>query len=129
MRKCLSTSIFYIQVVESVVFKKAISGQASIKCRDLVCNVELPPFKNCKDLTMKLEVRYLFSTLSSGANFFIYQLPDGLEIRKILAHGIRMQNNSQTREEIFWIFTDFHGVIQVQSPTCTPAQKFHQWRR
>ena len=39
-----------------------------MKCRDLVCGVEPPPLKNCLDLTMKLEVKYLFSTSSSGAN-------------------------------------------------------------
>ena len=37
-------------------------GQTSIKCRDLACDVETPPLKNCKDLTMKLEVNYLFPT-------------------------------------------------------------------
>ena len=35
-------------------------------------------------------------------------------------HGIRMQKNPQTREYIFWIFTDFHGVMWVESLTCTP---------
>ena len=34
-------------------------GQTSIKCRDLAVP---PPLKNCKDLTMKLEVNYLFPT-------------------------------------------------------------------
>ena len=41
-------------------------------------------------------------------------------IRKILAHDIRMQKNPQTEENTFWIFTYFHGVMRVQSPTCTP---------
>ena len=27
---------------------------------------------------------------------------------KILAHDIRMQKNPQTKEDTFWIFTDFH---------------------
>ena len=49
--------------------------------------------------------------------------------RKILAHDIRMKKNPQTKEDTFWIFTDVHGVMRVQSPTCTPARKFHQWRR
>ena len=77
---------------------------------------------------MKLKVKYLFPTSSSAANFYIYGLPEGLGVRKILAGGARMQKNLQTREDIFWIFTDFHGVMWVQSPTCTPAQKFHQCR-
>ena len=50
-------------------------------------------------------------------------------MRKILAHSVRMKNNPQTNEDTFWIFTDFHGVMGVQSPTCTFARKFHQWRR
>ena len=82
------------------------SGQTSIKCRDLACDVEPPLLKNYKDLTIKLEVKYLFPISCSGANFYIFQLPGGLEMRKILAHGIRMQRNPQARE----IFTDFHGV-------------------
>ena len=49
-------------------------------------------------------------------------------MRKILAHDLRMQKNPQTKEDIFWIFTDFLGVMRVQSPTCTPARKFHQWQ-
>ena len=79
---------------------------------------------------MKLEVKYLFRTSSSGANSYIYQLPEGLGKRKMLAHVIGMQKNPQTREDILWIFTDFHGVTRVHSPTCTlPPREFHQWRR
>ena len=87
---------------------------------------ELSALKDCKDFTMKLKVKYLFPTSSSGADFYIYQLPEGLGMSKVLAHGIRMQKNPQTREDIFWIFTDFHGVMWFQSPTCTLAWKFHQ---
>ena len=57
---------------------------------ELACDFEPPPLKNCKDLTVKLEVKYLFPTSFSVANFNIYQLPEGLGMRKILAHGIRM---------------------------------------
>ena len=46
---------------------------------------------------MKLEVKYPFPTSSSDANACIYQLPEGLEMRKILAHGMRMQKNPQIR--------------------------------
>ena len=48
-----------------------------------------------------------------------------MEIRKILAYGIRMQKNPQARADIFFIFTDFNEVMQVLSPTYTPARKFH----
>ena len=39
--------------------------------------------KNCKGLTLKLKVKYLFPTLSSGPNY-IYQLLEYLEMRKML---------------------------------------------
>ena len=52
-----------------------------------------------------------------------------MEMRKILAHDVSMQQNPQTKEDTSWIFMDFHGVMPVQSPTCTADRKFHQWRR
>ena len=65
---------------------------------------------------MKLKVKYLFPTSSTVQlqlpNFptsffiFIYQLPEGLGLRKTLSHGIRTQNNLQTREDNFWIFME-----------------------
>ena len=39
---------------------------------------------------MKLGVKYLYLTSSSGKNFCIYQLREGLGMRNMLAHGIRM---------------------------------------
>ena len=38
-----------------------------------------------------------------------------------------MQKNPQTRVDILWIFADFHRVLQVQIPSCTPAREFQQW--
>ena len=113
-------------VIDAFLVKGADSGPTSIKCRDLPCDVEPPLLKNCTDLTMKLEVKFLFLTSSSGANFYIYQLPEGPQTRKILAHGIRMKKSLQTRGDIFWIFTDFLGVVRVHSPTRTPARQFNQ---
>ena len=113
------TSIDNFGISDAVLLGGANSGQISIKCRDLTCDVEQPPLKNCMDLTMKLKVKYIFPTLSSVANFYIYQLPEGLGMKKILAHGIRMQKNPQTREDIR------QGVMRGQSPTCTPARKFY----
>ena len=78
---------------------------------------------------MKLEVKYIFQTSTPGANNCIYNLPEGLDMRKLLVHGTRIQKNPQTKEDIFWIFTDFHGVMWVQSATYTPRQKFHQLDR
>ena len=42
------------------------SGQTSIKCCNLVCHAEPLLSKNCKDLTMKLEAKYIFLTFSTG---------------------------------------------------------------
>ena len=36
------------------------SGKASIKCPDLACDAESLPFKNYKNLTIKLEIKYIF---------------------------------------------------------------------
>ena len=49
---------------------------------------------------MKLEGKYLFPSSSLGASFCIYELPEILGTRKILAHGIRMQKNPKTRGRI-----------------------------
>ena len=65
---------------------------------------------------MKLEIKYIFSTSTSGANFYIYELPEGLEMRKILAHGTRMQKNPQAREDIFWIFMELCGSKVQHAP-------------
>ena len=57
---------------------------------------------------MKLEIKYIFPTSTSGADFYIYELPEGLEMRKILGHT-RMQRNPQARGDIFWIFMELLG--------------------
>ena len=49
-------------VSDAIFLEGAYSSQTSIKCRNLACDVEPTPLKNCKDLTMKLEVKYLFPT-------------------------------------------------------------------
>ena len=41
--------------------------------------------------------------------------------RKILTNDIRMKKNPQTKQDTFWIFKDFNGIVWVQSPTFTPA--------
>ena len=57
----------------------------------------------------------------------LHDAEEAIGMRKILAHDMKMKKNPQTKEDTFWIFTDFHEVMRVQSPTCTPARKFHQW--
>ena len=66
---------------------------------------------------MKLEVKCIFPTSTPGLNNYIYKLPEGLGMRRILAHGAWIQKNPQIREDISCIFTDFHRVMWVQSPT------------
>ena len=73
---------------------------------------------------MKLGVKFLYLTSSSGENFYIYQLREGLGMRKILAHSIRMQQNSQTREDTFWRFTDFHKLCGSKVQLATPHKNF-----
>ena len=70
--------------------------------------LEAPSSGNCKGLTMKLEVYQIyFPSLIfrredfAQSRFYNYQSPESLEMTKILAHGIRMQKNSQTRTDIF----------------------------
>ena len=62
--------------------------------------------ENCKGLTKKLEVS-IFSQLYSGASFFTYELFEGLQVRKILADVIGMQQNPQIRARVFWICGTF----------------------
>ena len=56
----------------------------------------------------------------------LHDAEEAIRMRKILAHDMRMKKNPQTKEDTFWIFKDFHGVMRVQKPNCTPARKFHQ---
>ena len=48
---------------------------------------------------MRLEVKYLFPISSSGANFYIYQLPEGLRMRKIL--GCKRIHKPRWRFSVF----------------------------
>ena len=111
-------------VSAAILFRGENSGQTSIKCRDLACDVEPPPLKNCKDLTMKLETQCLFPTSFSGTNVYIYQMPEGLGMKKILTHGVRMQMNPQTRADVSWIFTNFHGICGFKVQLAPSHGKF-----
>ena len=50
------------------------------------------------------------------------------ELKNISTY-IRMKKNPQTKEDTFWIFKYFHGIMRVQTPTCIPTRKFYQWSR
>ena len=95
-----------------------------IKCRDQACGVESPPLKNYKDFTMKLKVKYIFPTSTSGAKFYNYQLPEGLGVRKMLAHGIRMLKNSKTREDSFGFSRIFIELCGSKVQLALPHRKF-----
>ena len=84
-----------------------LGGASWSKCRDLAYGADPLPLKNCKDLIMKLKVKYLFPTSMPGTDFYIYQLPEGVKMREISVHDIRMQKNPQTRVDIFWILKMF----------------------
>ena len=70
----------------------ANSGQTSIKCRDLACNVESLPLNNCRDLTVKLEVKYIFPTSSSGLIFYVYELPEMRKYQRMVLGCERIYN-------------------------------------
>ena len=53
----------------------------------------------------------------------LHDAEEATEIRKILAHDMRMNKNPQTKEDTFWIFRDYHRVMRVQDLTCTHARK------
>ena len=49
---------------------------------------------------MKLEVKYIFPTSTPDVNNYIYKLPEGLGMRRILAHDTRIEKNPRTRKDI-----------------------------
>ena len=53
----------------------------------------------------------------------LHDTEEATEMRKILAHDMRMNKNPQTKEDTFWIFRDYHRVMRVQDLTCTHARK------
>ena len=57
----------------------------------------------------------------------LHDAEESMAIRKILTYNIRMKKDPQTKQNTFWI-ADFYGGMRAQSPTCTPARKYHQWR-
>ena len=100
------SSIMYVKLIGDfgdsvpILLRGTHSGQTSIKCRDLACDVEPPPLKNFKNLTMKLEVKYLYPNSALGANFYVY-------LFIYLAHDIWMQKNPQKKR----IFSGFLRIL------------------
>ena len=43
----------------------------------------------------------------------LHDAEEAIGMRKILAHDMKMKKNPQTKEDTFWIFTDFQGVMRV----------------
>ena len=73
-------------------------------------------------------MKYIFPTSTPGVNNYIYQLSEGLGIKRILAHVIRIQKNPQTRQDIFWILTDFHRVVVGAKSNLHPHMEISSMR-
>ena len=82
------------------------------------------PLKNCKDLTMKLQVKYLFPTSSSGTHFYIHQFSEGLGMGNILAHGLRMQKKPQTSANIYGFSWKFMNLCRSKNRLAPPQENF-----
>ena len=57
----------------------------------------------------------------------LHDAEEAMRMRRILAGDIRKESTNQGAQLLD--FTDIQRVMQVQSPTYTPTQEFHQWRR
>ena len=73
---------------------------------------------------MNLEVKYIFPTSTPDVNNYIYKLPEGLGMRRILAHDTRIEKNPRIRKGIFRIFTDFYRVCQSKVQHTAPDRNF-----
>lgn len=133
-KRCFFCPLFFLTYIAAfgvsvaILCEGANSDQTTMKYCDLVCGVGIIAVGK-SGLTMKLGVKPLFPTPSSGFNFFIYQLFEGLEMRKISVHVIRMQTNPKTKVDSFWIFTDFTELLEFKVRHLPPAPKFQQWLR
>ena len=97
------------------------------KCCDSACRVGTTVVRKLWGFYQEIGGKYLFPTSYSGASFFTYKLFEGLQVRKILADVIGMRQNPQIRVPVFLDLWNFHRVIRIQSPTCTPARNSHQY--
>ena len=84
--------------------------------------------KKSKDLTIELEVKYLSSTSSWGTNVYIYQLPEGLRMRKILSQMVVGCKRIHKPGLTFCVFLQIFSYAGPKS-TYTRAQVFYQWCR
>ena len=62
---------------------------------------------------MILKVRHLFQISSSGGNFCIYELHEGLGMRKILAHGYLDSKGCTNQGGHFLDFHKFYGFMEL----------------
>ena len=77
------------------------SGQTSITYCDLAYYVETTAVRKLKGFDHETGSQISFPNFTFRHEFFLYQLSEGLKIRKILADGVWMQKNRQTRGNIF----------------------------
>ena len=108
-----------------LLLRGANSGQSSIKCCDLACNVEQPPpLKICKYLTMELEVR--FSQLHLLTHSFIYhQFGKRPRKEKNISTWYYDGKKSTNQGRHLQDFYKFSWGSKV--PICQPTRKFPQW--
>ena len=89
----------------------------------------------CTFFTLKIPqfLKFLSSCLTKSQIILMKQYKWRLSFRWLVIcvfilgclYHIKMQANShQAANFLIWIFTDFHRVVWVQSPTCTPTHKY-----
>ena len=75
------------------------------------------PSEDCKGLAMKLEVKYIFQTSSPGIIFFffIHQLSESLEIRKILAKSNMHSRTQSSRTATLTPKSSIQNIQNIQN--------------
>ena len=105
---------------DEIIYHISEIGRSFTKCRDIACHFRTITVKKLERFEHKIvwtwNMKYLLPNSFSGPKFFIRQLSESLKMRKVLSGWNRIH---KLKAQIFWIFTDFHEVIRVQSPTCT----------
>ena len=98
----------------------------SLRTRSALGAQFIQPRTSFKFISNSFQIYFKLLPIYLQAHIFIFMRCMKVWEYEKYEHMTRMQKNPQTSEDIFWILTYFHGVMWVQSPTCTPARKFHQ---
>ena len=92
------------------------SGQTFIKCRDLACNIGTTTFRKLKGFEYENESQISFPNFVFRCQVFYSSVVWNSKNFSTMLLGCKRIH--KPRAQISWIFTDFHIVIRVQSPTC-----------